>query len=154
MVDHEVVIGCEVHVQLLTKTKAFCGCSNAFGGEPNTRVCPVCLGLPGSIPVTNSAMIDAAVMAGLALHCDIAPLTKFDRKNYVYPDLPKGYQISQFDMPICSGGYLDVPADGGDTRRVRLIRIHMEEDAGKNIHPEGDTRVSYVDHNRCGTPLL
>ena len=98
--SHTVVIGCEVHVQLLTETKAFCSCPNAFGGEPNSRVCPVCLGLPGSMPVANRAMIDHAIIAGLALHSEIAALTKFDRKNYVYPDLPKGYQISQFDMPI------------------------------------------------------
>lgn len=151
--SHTVVIGCEVHVQLLTETKAFCSCPNAFGGEPNSRVCPVCLGLPGSMPVANRAMIDHAIIAGLALHSEIAALTKFDRKNYVYPDLPKGYQISQFDMPICMGGFLDLPDNEGG-RRVGIIRIHLEEDAGKNIHPEGEHDFSYVDHNRCGTPLL
>ena len=151
---YDVVIGCEVHVQLLTKSKAFCSCLNTFGGEPNSRVCPVCMGLPGSLPVTNGAMIDAAVLAGLALGCEVAEITKFDRKNYVYPDLPKGYQISQFDMPICTGGYLDVPASDGSSRRVRIIRLHMEEDTGKNIHPDSNRAVSYVDYNRCGTPLI
>ena len=151
---YDVIIGCEVHVQLLTSSKAFCSCENSFGGEANTRVCPVCMGLPGSLPVTNRQMVEGAVLAGLALNSDIAPLTKFDRKNYVYPDLPKGYQISQFDMPICSGGYLDVQTEGGTTRRIRIIRLHMEEDAGKNIHPEDGRAVSFVDYNRCGTPLL
>ena len=127
---YEVIIGCEVHVQLLTESKAFCTCPNLFGGDPNTRVCPVCMGLPGSLPVTNTAMISAAVLSGLALGCEVAEITKFDRKNYVYPDLPKGYQISQFDMPICTGGYLDIPGVDGSTRRVRILRLHMEEDAG------------------------
>ncbi len=151
---YDVIIGCEVHVQLLTKSKAFCSCPNIFGGEANSRVCPVCMGLPGSLPVTNAAMIEAAVLAGLALGCEVAEVTKFDRKNYVYPDLPKGYQISQFDMPICTGGFLDIPASDGSTRRVRILRLHMEEDAGKNIHPDDGRAVSYVDYNRCGTPLL
>jgi aspartyl-tRNA(Asn)/glutamyl-tRNA(Gln) amidotransferase subunit B len=151
---YDVIVGCEIHVQLHTESKAFCSCSNTFGGEPNSRVCPVCMGLPGSLPATNGAMIDAAVLAGLALGCDIAEVTKFDRKNYVYPDLPKGYQISQFDMPICTGGHLDVPAADGSTRKVRILRLHMEEDAGKNIHPDDGRSVSYVDYNRCGTPLL
>lgn len=151
---YDVIIGCEVHVQLLTESKAFCRCSNLFGGEPNSRVCPVCMGLPGSLPVTNRAMINSAVLAGLALNCEIAEVTKFDRKNYVYPDLPKGYQISQFDMPICVGGHLDIPSPDGSTRRVRILRAHMEEDAGKNIHPDDGRAVSYVDYNRCGTPLL
>ena len=150
----DVIIGCEIHVQLLTQSKAFCSCANEFGGEPNTRVCPVCMGLPGALPVTNSAIIEAAVLAGLALNCDIAEITKFDRKHYVYPDLPKGYQISQFDMPICTGGHLDISAADGSVRRVRIIRVHMEEDAGKNIHPEDGRAVSYLDYNRCGTPLL
>lgn len=151
---YEVIIGCEVHVQLNTVSKAFCRCGNSFGGEPNSRVCPVCMGLPGSLPVTNTAMVEAAVVAGVALNCSIAEITKFDRKHYVYPDLPKGYQISQFDMPICTAGHLDIPASGGETRRVRILRAHMEEDAGKNIHPEDGRAVSYVDYNRCGTPLL
>ncbi len=154
LMKYDVIIGCEVHVQLLTESKAFCRCANTFGGEPNTRVCPVCMGLPGSLPVTNGAMIDAAVLAGLALGCEVAEITKFDRKNYFYPDLPKGYQISQFDMPICTGGHLDIPASDGTTRRVRILRLHMEEDTGKNIHPDDGRAVSYVDYNRCGTPLL
>ena len=151
---YEVVIGCEIHVQLSTAAKAFCGCQNRFGGEPNTRVCPVCMGLPGALPVVNRALIEGAIVSGLALHCDVASRTKFDRKNYVYPDLPKGYQISQFDMPICTGGYLDIESDSGEARRVRIIRLHMEEDAGKNIHAEDGRNESFVDFNRCGTPLL
>ena len=150
----EVIIGCEVHVQLLTASKAFCGCINVFGGEPNTRVCPVCMGLPGSLPVANKTMIEYAILSGLALNCKIASLTKFDRKNYIYPDLPKGYQISQFDMPICFQGFLDIPMEEGESKRVRILRLHMEEDAGKNIHPAESRGVSYVDFNRCGTPLL
>ena len=112
------------------------------------------MGLPGSLPVTNAAMIEAAILSGLALNCKIAEITKFDRKHYVYPDLPKGYQISQFDMPICTNGYLDIPLSDGEHRRVRILRAHMEEDAGKNIHPDDGRQVSYVDYNRCGTPLL
>jgi len=152
--NYEIVIGCEVHVQLAANAKAFCRCENRFGGEPNTRVCPVCMGLPGSLPVVNRALIDGAILSGLALNCDVAEVTKFDRKNYVYPDLPKGYQISQFDMPICTEGHLDVETDDGGIRRIGIIRLHMEEDAGKNIHAEGGRNESYVDFNRCGTPLL
>lgn len=150
---YEVIIGCEVHVQLLTKTKAFCGCENRFGGIPNTRVCPVCLGLPGALPVVNQTMVEYAVLAGLALNCKIAPVTKFDRKNYMYPDLPKGYQISQFDMPICTEGKLPIETEEGE-KTIRIIRLHMEEDAGKNLHLEDGSGLSYVDFNRCGTPLL
>lgn len=152
--NYEVIIGLEVHVQLATRTKAFCACKNAFGGDPNSRVCPVCMGLPGALPVVNSSLIEDAILAGLSLNCEIAKTTKFDRKNYVYPDLPKGYQISQFDMPICVKGSLDVETDDGDTRRVRILRLHMEEDAGKNIHAEDGRNMSFVDFNRCGTPLL
>ena len=151
---YEVVIGCEVHVQLLTASKAFCSCENSFGGDPNSRVCPVCMGLPGSLPVTNQTMVELAVLAGLSVNSSIAEITKFDRKNYVYPDLPKGYQISQFDMPICVGGFIDVPTSDGSERRIRIIRLHMEEDAGKNIHAEDGRPLSFVDYNRCGTPLL
>ncbi len=151
--EYKVVIGCEVHVQLLTKTKAFCSCENRFGGIPNTRVCPVCLGLPGALPVVNRTMVEYAIVAGLALNCKVARVTKFDRKNYMYPDLPKGYQISQYDMPICYDGYLEVESNG-EKRKVRIRRLHMEEDAGKNIHLEDGSGLSYVDFNRCGTPLL
>ena len=153
-IAYEVVIGCEVHVQLSTSSKAFCQCENSFGGEPNSRVCPVCMGLPGSMPVVNRALIDGAILAGLALNCEIAETTKFDRKNYVYPDLPKGYQISQLDAPICTDGYLDVLTDDGSDRRVGISRVHAEEDAGKNLHGSRGSPLSYVDFNRCGTPLL
>jgi aspartyl-tRNA(Asn)/glutamyl-tRNA(Gln) amidotransferase subunit B len=150
---YEVVIGCEVHVQMLTKSKAFCSCPNSFGGEPNSRVCPVCLGLPGSLPLPNKTIIYYAIKAGLALNCQIAMLTKFDRKNYVYPDLPKAYQISQYDMPICTNGYLEVEI-GNNKRKIGITRVHMEEDTGKNIHAEDGSGISYVDYNRAGTPLL
>ncbi|MBN1699422.1 MAG: Asp-tRNA(Asn)/Glu-tRNA(Gln) amidotransferase subunit GatB [Spirochaetales bacterium] len=149
----DVVIGCEVHVQLFTETKAFCGCGNTFGGVPNSRVCPVCAGLPGALPSPNARMIEYAVRAGLVLNCSIAGLTKFDRKNYMYPDLPKGYQISQFDMPICFDGFLDIEGEWG-SRKIGIIRAHLEEDAGKNLHSEDGAGLSYVDLNRCGTPLL
>ena len=152
--SYDVVIGCEVHVQLLTDSKAFCTCQNKFGGEPNPRVCPICMGLPGTLPVTNRALLENAVLAGLALNCDIAKVTKFDRKNYIYPDLPKGYQISQFDMPICTNGHINISNGEGENRKIRILRLHMEEDAGKNIHPESNPTVSFVDYNRCGTPLL
>ncbi|MBN2352253.1 MAG: Asp-tRNA(Asn)/Glu-tRNA(Gln) amidotransferase subunit GatB [Spirochaetales bacterium] len=150
---YDVVIGCEVHVQLATKSKMFCSCPNKFGGEPNTRVCPVCLGLPGSLPVPNSAALEMAVKAGLALGCSIAPITKFDRKNYMYPDLPKAYQISQYDIPIAVDGKLSVRTGEGE-REVRIIRAHLEEDAGKNVHALGADGRSGVDYNRAGTPLL
>ena len=151
------IIGLEVHVQLKTDTKLFCGCSTQFGAPPNTQVCPVCLGLPGALPVMNERAIELSIKAGLAINCEIPPLTKWDRKQYFYPDLPKGYQISQFDLPICATGYLDIddPAADGETRRIGITRAHLEEDAGKSMHDEaagrGDTRI---DLNRCGTPLL
>jgi aspartyl-tRNA(Asn)/glutamyl-tRNA(Gln) amidotransferase subunit B len=150
----ELIVGLEVHVQLSTKTKAFCRCENIFGGIPNSRVCPVCLGLPGALPSVNGIMIDYAILAGLALHCTVAQRTRFDRKNYLYPDLPKGYQISQFDAPICTGGYLDVVTTDRGKRTINIRRLHMEEDAGKLIHLEGGSGMSYVDFNRCGAPLL
>ena len=128
---YESVIGLEVHVELKTKTKIFCGCSTEFGAEPNTHVCPVCLGLPGVLPVLNKEVLHYAVKAGLALHCDILPFSKFDRKNYYYPDLPKNFQTSQFDLPICKGGYIDIDVDGKQ-RRIHLTRIHMEEDAANS----------------------
>ena len=147
----EAVIGLEFHAQLKTASKIFCGCSTAFGAPPNTNVCPVCMGLPGVLPVLNRAVVDSAIRLGLALECDIAEHTKFDRKQYFYPDLPKNYQISQFDQPICVGGGLGILADG-TTRFVHLTRIHMEEDAGKSVHGAADG--SQVDFNRTGVPLL
>jgi aspartyl-tRNA(Asn)/glutamyl-tRNA(Gln) amidotransferase subunit B len=152
-IQYEVIIGCEVHAQLLTQTKAFCSCENSFAGNPNTRVCPVCLGLPGALPVLNGTLVEKAVIAGLAFDCAIASVTKFDRKNYMYPDLPKGYQISQYDLPICAGGHLDIETPSG-RKRIGINRIHMEEDAGKNLHLEDGSNLSCVDFNRCGTPLI
>lgn len=150
--DYEIVIGLEVHCELKTQSKVFCECENKFGGEPNTHCCPVCSGLPGTLPVLNRQAVDYAVKAGLALGCDIAKFSKFDRKNYYYPDLPKAYQISQFDLPLCKGGMLSFDLRG-EERTVRINRIHLEEDAGKLIHSEwgGGT---LVDYNRCGVPLI
>jgi aspartyl-tRNA(Asn)/glutamyl-tRNA(Gln) amidotransferase subunit B len=150
------VIGLEVHVQLLTRTKLFCGCSTKFGAAPNTQVCPTCLGLPGSLPVMNRRAFELAVRAALALDCTIAPFTKWDRKNYFYPDLPKGYQISQFDLPFSSDGHLEVvdPKGAFAPRNVGVIRVHLEEDAGKSMHDEAaGTGDSRIDLNRAGTPL-
>ncbi|MEM7477217.1 MAG: Asp-tRNA(Asn)/Glu-tRNA(Gln) amidotransferase subunit GatB [Planctomycetota bacterium] len=154
---YEIVVGLEVHVQLGTTTKLFCNCSTEFGAPPNTQVCPVCLGHPGALPVMNEKAVELAIQTGLALNCDIASFTKWDRKNYFYPDLPKGYQISQFDQPICGPGYLDFedPESPGDMLRVRLIRAHLEEDAGKSMHDEAAGKAdSKIDLNRTGTPLL
>lgn len=149
---YEVVVGVEVHAQLRTKSKMFCGCTATFGASPNSHTCPVCLGLPGSLPVMNRAAIEMAVRAGLALNCTIGASNRFARKNYFYPDLPKGYQISQYEAPICEHGWIDIAAGAG-TKRVRIRRAHLEEDAGKNIHETGTSR-SLVDLNRAGTPLL
>jgi aspartyl-tRNA(Asn)/glutamyl-tRNA(Gln) amidotransferase subunit B len=160
-ISYEPVIGLEVHAQLLTRTKAFCGCGAAFGAAPNTNVCPVCLALPGALPVLNEEAVSMAVLAALALHCTIVFRSTFARKNYFYPDLPKGYQISQYDEPFSQGGYLDFDvAEGGGapddasrpSRRARITRVHMEEDAGKNIHDRGDGSI--VDLNRAGVPLV
>ncbi|NPV29025.1 MAG: Asp-tRNA(Asn)/Glu-tRNA(Gln) amidotransferase subunit GatB [Firmicutes bacterium] len=154
MAEYEAVIGLEVHVELRTKSKAFCSCPNVFGSEPNTNVCPVCLGLPGVLPVLNQAVLEYAVRTGLALNCEIASFSKFDRKNYFYPDLPKNYQISQYDLPLCRNGYLELEVEGVK-RRIGITRVHMEEDAGKLIHGEGeDADCSLVDTNRAGVPLL
>ncbi|KAG7578829.1 Aspartyl/glutamyl-tRNA(Asn/Gln) amidotransferase B subunit [Arabidopsis thaliana x Arabidopsis arenosa] len=154
--DYEAVIGIETHVQLSTLTKAFCSCSNNYGSYPNISICPVCMGLPGALPVLNSKVVEFGVRLGLALNCDLSLKSKFDRKQYFYPDLPKGYQISQFDIPIASGGYvdLDIPLEfGGGHRRFGITRVHMEEDAGKLLHSDtGD--YSQVDLNRAGVPLL
>jgi aspartyl-tRNA(Asn)/glutamyl-tRNA(Gln) amidotransferase subunit B len=151
MTDYEPVIGLEVHAQLLTKSKLFCGCSTSFGNTPNTNVCPVCLGLPGSLPVLNAEAVDMAVRAALALGCTIHETSIFARKNYFYPDLPKGYQISQYEEPFSTKGHLDIEVDG-EWRRVGVTRVHMEEDAGKNVHGVGGD--SLVDLNRACTPLV
>lgn len=181
MIDKwEIVIGCEIHTQLLTKTKAFCACENKYGGMPDTRVCPVCLGLPGAMPRISKGYVELGAVAGQALNCQIARFTKFDRKHYFYPDLAKGYQITQYDIPLCTNGFVDLPfrnfpkneQPGGDKcrpknfigedciveshgekyRRVRVERIHLEEDVGKSLHLQG--AHSYIDYNRCGTPLI
>ncbi len=174
----EIVIGCEIHTQLLTKTKAFCACENRYGGMPNTRVCPVCLGLPGAMPRISKGYVELGAVAGIALNCTIARFTKFDRKHYFYPDLTKGYQITQYDIPLCTNGYVDLPmvkypkeqqtggekcrtknfigedciVQDGKYRRVRVERIHLEEDVGKSLHLQG--KHSYIDYNRSGTPLI
>ena len=153
--QYEAVIGLEIHAQLQTRTKIFCGCSTSFGAPPNSHVCPVCLGMPGALPVLNRAAVDYAIKAALALGCDIQPLSIFARKNYFYPDLPKGYQISQYERPLALGGGLEIDVDNG-ARRVRVTRIHMEEDAGKSLHegfPDSDRRT-YIDYNRSGVPLI
>src|SRR6201998_1124820 len=160
LAKYEPVIGLEVHVQLLTASKVFCGCANKFGSEPNTNICPVCLGLPGSLPVLNAKAVEFAGLASLALNCEVRERSIFARKNYFYPDLPKGYQISQFDKPLAEHGWIDVPALDASgrrvTKRIGSNRLHMEEDAGKSMHdgfPESATKT-YVDLNRCGTPLI
>ena len=174
---YEIVIGCEIHTQLLTNTKAFCACENRYGGMPNTRVCPVCLGLPGAMPRISKGYVELGAVAGQALNCKIARFTKFDRKHYFYPDLTKGYQITQYDIPLCTDGHVDLPIAkfpkdqqiGGEKfrpknfigedciidgkyRRVRVERIHLEEDVGKSLHLQG--AHSYIDYNRSGTPLI
>jgi len=162
-VDYKVLVGLEIHVQLCTRTKMFCGCALSFAEEPNSRVCPVCLGMPGVLPVMNREAVEYAALAGMALNCEIAKFTKWDRKSYYYPDLPKNYQISQYDLPLAVNGYLEIPVGGvnpalqkdgpGATlKRTRIRRAHLEEDAGKNVHTAGN--FSQVDLNRAGTPLL
>ncbi|MDK2887477.1 MAG: aspartyl-tRNA(Asn)/glutamyl-tRNA(Gln) amidotransferase subunit [Thermoanaerobacter sp.] len=155
MTEYETIIGLEVHVELKTKSKIFCPSSTEFGGDPNTHVCPVCLGLPGVLPVLNKKVLEYAIRAALALNCEIAEYSKFDRKNYYYPDLPKNYQISQYDLPLARNGYLNIEVNG-QTKRIGITRIHMEEDAGKLIHQGtiATSPYSLVDYNRTGVPLI
>jgi len=160
LAKYQPVIGLEVHVQLLTATKAFCGCLNKYGGEPNTHICPICLGLPGALPVLNRRAVEFAVLAAKAINCEIRETSIFARKNYFYPDLPKGYQISQYDKPVAEHGWIEIPAldasGAAITKRIGVTRLHMEEDAGKSIHDGFADSVSktYIDLNRCGTPLV
>jgi aspartyl-tRNA(Asn)/glutamyl-tRNA(Gln) amidotransferase subunit B len=154
LAKYESVIGLEVHVQLLTKSKIFCGCSTHFGDPPNTNVCPICLGLPGTLPVLNKRAVELAMRASLALNCTVQEHSRFARKNYFYPDLPKGYQISQYELPLATSGWLEIE-HGGAKKRIGIIRLHLEEDAAKNLH-EGFSQSAtkaYIDYNRCGTPL-
>ena len=151
--DYEVIIGLEVHAELSTKTKIFCSCKTDFGAEPNTQICPVCMALPGALPVLNEKVVEYAVKAGLATNCEISKDSRNDRKNYFYPDLPKSYQISQADKPLCNHGYIEIEDDDGNTKKVRILRIHIEEDAGKLNHNEFGTG-SLVDLNRSGVPLI
>ncbi|MGA7671603.1 MAG: Asp-tRNA(Asn)/Glu-tRNA(Gln) amidotransferase GatCAB subunit B, partial [Nitrolancea sp.] len=153
--EFETVIGLEVHAQLLTRSKMYCGCSAAYASaEPNSHVCPVCLGLPGALPVINREALDFTIMTGLALDCSSPDFSKFDRKNYIYPDLMKGYQISQYDLPLCLEGRLDVEV-GGETRRIGIRRVHLEEDTARLVHRSaGGETYSLVDVNRSGVPLM
>ncbi|MDF2686160.1 MAG: glutamyl-tRNA(Gln) amidotransferase, subunit [Clostridia bacterium] len=150
--NYEIVVGLEVHVELATKSKIFCSCTTEFGGDQNTHICPVCTGMPGSLPVLNEKVVEYAIKTGLALNCDITKYNKFDRKNYFYPDLPKAYQVSQLYLPICRNGFMDINVDG-NTKKIGIHEIHMEEDAGKLIHDPWED-CTLVDYNRCGIPLL
>ncbi len=151
--EWEIVMGLEVHTELSTKTKIFCGCSTEFGGEPNTHVCEICSGMPGTLPLLNERVVEYAIRTGLATNCDITRKNKFDRKNYFYPDLPKAYQISQLYLPICRNGYIEIKDADGNPKKIGIHEIHMEEDAGKLIHDEFED-CTLVDYNRCGVPLL
>ena len=160
LADYEIIIGLEVHAELKTETKVFCGCSTQFGNEPNSQVCPVCMGLPGALPVLNKKALDYTIIAGLALNCKIADFSKFDRKQYFYPDSPKAYQISQYDLPFCKQGWIEIPLDDealGATKKVGITRVHLEEEAGKTVHSGTgilDSDYSMQDYNRCGIPLI
>jgi len=152
MPEYEAIIGLETHIQLNTTTKIFCSCkADSWEDPPNTNICPVCTGLPGVLPVLNQAVVEKAVLLAAAMHAEVQPLSYFDRKNYFYPDLPKGYQISQYDMPLARGGYLDLPMPAGYTRQVTIHKLHIEEDAGKTKHEHGQR---LIDFNRCGVPLV
>ena len=148
---YEIVIGLEVHAELSTRSKIFCSCSTQFGSDVNTQCCPICIGLPGTLPMLNEKVVEYAIMAGLALNCTIPSFSKMDRKNYFYPDLPKSYQISQFDLPLCINGHVDIETDGV-SKRIGITRIHIEEDAGKLVHDQCGR--SPVDYNRGGVPLI
>ncbi|MHC4757916.1 MAG: Asp-tRNA(Asn)/Glu-tRNA(Gln) amidotransferase subunit GatB [Planctomycetota bacterium] len=150
--QYKVIVGLEIHVQLCTQSKMFCSCALSFGEQANSRVCPVCLGMPGVLPVMNKQAVEFSSLVGLALNCEIADFTKWDRKSYYYPDLPKNYQISQYDLPLASDGFIEIPVGDGKTKKIRIIRAHLEEDAGKNLHTTGN--FSQIDLNRTGTPLL
>ncbi len=154
--QYEAIIGLEVHCQLSTESKIFCGCQTTFGAEQNTQVCPICLGMPGVLPVLNQRAVEFAIRMGLATHCRIAEHSIFARKNYFYPDLPKGYQISQYEEPLCEDGYLDIELENGERKRISIIRIHLEEDAGKSVHAEEyvSENETLIDLNRCGVPLI
>jgi len=152
--EYESVIGLEVHAQLLTDSKIFCGCSTKFGSPPNTQTCPVCLGMPGVLPVLNRKAVELALKMVLAVGGTVRPESTFARKNYFYPDLPKGYQISQYEKPLATGGFVEVESDSGK-KKIRIARLHLEEDAGKSVHPEGELEnETSVDLNRCGVPLI
>ena len=151
--DYEIVIGLEVHSELSTKTKIFCSCSTEFGGEPNTHTCPICMAMPGTLPVLNEKVVEYAVKAGLATNCEISRNSKNDRKNYFYPDTPRAYQISQFDKPLCEHGYIEIEDDKGNPKKIGITRIHIEDDAGKLNHNEFGGG-SLVDLNRAGVPLI
>ena len=149
---YETVIGLEIHVELSTMSKIFCGCTTGFGMAPNTNCCPVCTGIPGTLPVLNRKVVEYAIKAGIAMNCEISRFSRQDRKNYFYPDMPKAYQVSQYDLPLCKNGYIMIEPEGA-RKKIGITRIHIEEDAGKLLHCEGEAGT-LVDYNRCGVPLI